>query len=351
MGAVNARLFDFQVARQLDLLALARRQADDLATILRQSDASVEDVLVRGLRGQRTQARNAALRDQLRKVVMGAHARIRGETNAFVRRLARDETAAQTAAFARVLQPYDVSVATPSAREVLARVRRVPMVGAPLRDWVRRLAVRDFERTWDAVRRSEAMGLSTDATIQAVIGTRRLGFGDGARATSRRGAQTLARTATTHIAAQARTAMWLANERLVGAEQWAATLDLKVTATCGSLGGRAFPLDDGPRPPAHFGCRSTTTPVVRRWRALGLSGLGRAARAALDGQPAERVEFEVWLRRRSAAAQDTLLGPSRGRLFRRGALSLRMMLAADLQPLTLDQLERRVPTLFERLGL
>jgi SPP1 gp7 family putative phage head morphogenesis protein len=89
-------------------------------------------------------------------------------------------------------------------------------------------------------------------------------------------------------------------------------------------------------------CRSTTIPVLKSWRQLGID-LGEApagTRASMDGQVAGTVTYGDWLEQQTQERQDEALGPARARLFRAGRVTVEDLVARDGRPLTLEELER-----------
>jgi hypothetical protein len=61
--------------------------------------------------------------------------------------------------------------------------------------------------------------------------------------------------------------------------------------------------------------------------------------------------YEQWLKRQPASFQDTVLGPSRGKLFRNGDLSIGRFVDSQGRTLTLDELRRLEPQAFEDAGI
>lgn len=81
-------------------------------------------------------------------------------------------------------------------------------------------------------------------------------------------ARAVARTVHSHVLARSRES-WIASQgfRLV---RYVAILDDRTTEICQRLAGRVFALNEGPRPPQHFRCRSFVVPATSRSRTLGL---------------------------------------------------------------------------------
>jgi hypothetical protein len=114
-----------------------------------------------------------------------------------------------------------------------------------------------------------------------------------------------------------------------------------------------FPVDSGPRPPAHPNCRSTTTPVIKSWKELGinLTEAPPGTRASMDGQVPATLTYNDWLKKQPQAFQDEVLGPTKAKLYRKGDLSLDRFIDKSGNEYTLDELRRREMGAFERAGI
>lgn len=71
----------------------------------------------------------------------------------------------------------------------------------------------------------------------------------------------------------------------------------------------------------------------------------------MDGQVPAETTYADWLKSQSAARQDEVLGPTRGRLLRQGDLPMDRMYDHKGRFLTLDQLRARDAAAFEKAGL
>lgn len=200
----------------------------------------------------------------------------------------------------------------------------------------------------------------TNAQIErAIRGTVADNFRTGTLAAIRRAGESMVRTSVQHVSQTARQATWSANRDIISGVRWVATLDSRTTDQCASLDGQVFPVDSGPRPPIHVGCRSTTVPVLRG----ALAELSRdGTRAARDPDDRRRIEqvpasqtYYGWLRQQPDAFQNEAIGPTRAQLLRQGGLSAEqfadLQLGRNFQPLTLDEMRARNPAVFERAGL
>ena len=74
--------------------------------------------------------------------------------------------------------------------------------------------------------------------------------------------QTIVRTSVNQVTNQASQAVYAANKKVAPKYEYVATLDSKTSAICQRLDGQTFDYNNGPTPPQHFNCRSTTVPVV-----------------------------------------------------------------------------------------
>ena len=74
--------------------------------------------------------------------------------------------------------------------------------------------------------------------------------------------RTIVRTTVNQVQTMASQEVYAANQDVTSRYEYVATLDSKTTALCGSLDGKTFRYGEGPMPPQHFNCRSTTVPVI-----------------------------------------------------------------------------------------
>lgn len=166
-------------------------------------------------------------------------------------------------------------------------------------------------------------------------------------------ATALVRTVTNHTATLARIATLEENEDIIEGYEWVSTLDGKTTHTCQSLDGQIFPVNSGPRPPIHWGCRSTTIPVVKdEFSIKNKVKIERPAKgSAGTEQVSSRKKYPTWIKEQSNEFQDEVLGPVRAKLLREGGLEIKQFTDKNFAPLNLDQLRRKEPLAFEKAGL
>ena len=249
--------------------------------------------------------------------------------------------------------PVALDTIAPAASTLRAAAMTRPFQGRLLREWVRDHPAAVRMRLRGAIRQGVAQGETIDQMVRRVRGTRASGFRDGVMQINRRGAEAMVRTAVNHVVSAARDETYQANADLVKGVRWVATLDSRTSETCRGLDGKVFPIDKGPRPPAHVNCRSSTTPILKSWKELGidLSEAPEGTRASMDGQVPASQTYNTWLRGRTRAFQDEVLGKTKAQLWRDGGLSLDRFIDASGRAYTLEELRRRVPEAFRRAGL
>lgn len=157
-----------------------------------------------------------------------------------------------------------------------------------------------------------------------------------------RSANAVVRTTISDVANATRERVFEENDDVIAKVMLVATLDLRTTEICMDYDGQVFPIDEGPRPPFHWNCRTTVVPVTKSWKELGLSKkeADPGTRASMDGQVPMDLTYEDWLKRQSADRQDEALGPVRAQLFREGKVDISSFVD-DGRLLTLEELKQR----------
>ena len=115
---------------------------------------------------------------------------------------------------------------------------------------------------------------------------------------------TLVRTSVNQVANKASQETYKANDSVTKKYRYIATIDSKTTMLCASKDDKLFDYNDGPMPPLHFNCRSTTVPVID-WEGLNkeygivapddIEGVGKSKRASIDGPVPAGTSYGDWL--------------------------------------------------------
>jgi hypothetical protein len=308
-----------------------------------------------------------------------------------LRELAEREPGFMSAAL-RTVVPVSVVPVLPDASRLRAIVSTEAFQGAVLQEHLSRLAAADVRRIQDQIRIGLAQGESGPQVARRIVGTVRLRGRNGVTEVTRRHAATIVRTATSAIASKASREFSLANAELFTEDLFVATLDSKTTPICRSLDGERFPIEQAfPDLPLHYGERSRRVPspdpealgkrpmkpttermLLREFaEAEGIEPVSKRSRLPrgykgrfdqfsrrrvreLVGRVPAKVDYETFLRRQPASFVDDpeILGPTRGRLFRRGGLSLDAFVERPSGRLiTLDELAQTEAAAFRAAGL
>lgn len=239
--------------------------------------------------------------------------------------------------------PVRLTFDVPSDEQIYAAATARPFEGRLLREWYSGLPDGSFRRVRDAIRMGYVEGQTTDQIVRTLRGTRdRAGIIDQ----SKRGAEAAVRTALAHTANVAKGEVYKKNRSKIKGVEWVSTLDGRTSAICRGFDGKVFPVDEGPRPPAHVACRSTTIPVIKTARQLGLNLTGQT-RASMNGQVSAELNYDQWLRRQPLEFQDDVLGKKKAQLFRAG-LTMDRFIDREGAELTLREIEEREAEIWAR---
>jgi SPP1 gp7 family putative phage head morphogenesis protein len=146
----------------------------------------------------------------------------------------------------------------------------------------------------------------------------------------------LSRTAITSVYAQADHQIYEANKDVLIGWQYVSVLDSRTSDTCVARDGKIYRVDQTDKlPPAHWHCRSTTIPIVKKYddllsleniaqiRKRNLKSLTQKQIDFYDGQSPLKESYDAWLRRQPQDIQLKHLGDlTKLELFRSNQLTL-----------------------------
>ena len=224
----------------------------------------------------------------------------------------------------------------PAVAQVWAAVVARPFQGRFLQGWLDGAEEAAARRVRETVRQGFIDGQPTAEIVRALRGTKARQYRDGVLEGSRRGVEAMVRTAVTHTSNVAHQEVYRANADIIEGVEWVSVLDSRTTLLCASRDRKVYPIDSGPRPPAHVGCRSVTVPKVG-----DIPGV----------EPFKRPTYAEWLAKQPASVQDDILGPTRGRLYRSGGLKIESFVDRKGSTLSLEELQRRDAAAFQRAGV
>lgn len=381
------------------ILAMAERADADLAKALRQHlvELSGKPLDLKGRRMQAVLKDIRVMRDQM-IIAMSK------ETKDALRKLAEIEHEHERKLMVEIL-PVEFSVATVSLERLHAAVFDQPFAsGKVLDQWFETLKTADQAKLVETIQLGLVQGQTVDQMVRTVVGTKKNNYADGILAITRRNAEAVVRTGINHASNAAREQIWTANESVIFALKWTATLDGRTSAVCRArdgavvaVGNNVLPKDakvlepPGARPPAHPNCRSVMVAVLSAegiadgigdrpfvtdlrtrkqrevdFRADAKASVGEAAWKELTAAernalikdiksswaetyvgtvPAD-VTYSKWLKKQSQSFQEDILGVKKAQLFRSGKLELDEFVDITGKELTLDQLKALHPEAF-----
>ena len=368
--AANDWLADEAVARSIDLTRYSNWLAHRLLSILNRADASLSQQLQISLDGVDQSNWSVERLEQLlgsvRILNAQVYAQLIGELSNEMRGVAETEVRFQATT---LTEPLPAQVAARfnavSIEQVQAAALARPFQGRLLQEWGKSLEVGRMTRIRDTVRMGFVEGKTIQQIVKEVRGTKAQKYQDGIIEIDRRHAEAVVRTAVSHTAGYARDQVLAANQDLVKGVVWRSTLDGRTSQMCRIRDGLKYTLEThkpiGHKIPwlagpgrLHWNCRSTSSPVLKSWEELGGEAVADwtpSQRASMDGAVPADMTYAEWFKKQSAARQDEILGPTRGKLYRTGDLELGDFSNNKGQLLTLDQLRQREPKAFRDAGV
>lgn len=360
MATTNERLADAAVSHAVDISRYSNNVVRRIIALLNRADADLFAQLIVALdrvpQRDFTVERLDTLLASVRALNAAAYEALRTELYGDLNAFAEYETQYQLRLFeAAVPAPVQVhyQIAAVSPEQAYAAAMARPMQGRLLREWATGIEAERMTRIRDAIRIGFVEGETVDQMVRRIRGTRARGYEDGIIEIDRRNAQAVVITAVGHTGSVAREMVYQANADLIAGERWSATLDSRTTPVCRARDGKIYPIGEGPKTPAHWRCRSVRVPVLKSWRELGIDAdeLDAGTRSSMDGQIPAETTYQQWLKGKPASFQDDILGPTRGRLFRDGGLTLDRFVDRAGKEYTLDELKDRDRAAFERAGV
>lgn len=388
----NEEFFDAQVRHQVYLLAAAGSIRNEVIAILNGTEREIAHLIrsrLQGVNGWGPKAVNQTqrLKTEIRELRGEAWKEVRDVVQERLLTLGYSEPEFLEKTL-RMILPIAIAFSMPNKTDLKGAVLRTPVQGRKVNDWLNDLTETDLARIMAAIR----IGLSNEEPVEEVVrrvlGTNRLNGTDGVTAIARHNVDSLVRTFVIFAGSAAARLFFTENSDIFTEEQWVSVLDSRTTPICRSLDGRRFPIGTGPYPPIHFSCRSlrvavlngvavaqrTATPVSENEILRGFArdkgipppksraDLPPKLRGAYDafrrreikrlvGTVPGDLNYEQWLRGQSATFQDDVLGPTRGKLFRKGGLTLTRFVDRRGNQITLDMLADKERRAFVAAGL
>lgn len=363
-------LLDEAVRHNIDLVQYSNGVVRRIIAILNRADRDLFAQLTAALERLPPEAytveRLETMLASVRRLNADAYRQVEQTLTGELLSLASEESEWLAGAYRMAAPAVQFASVTAETAYVAAMAR--PFQGKLLREWSRGIEADKMERIRGAVRMGYLEGQTIQQIVQRIRGTKARGYRDGIIEIDRRHAETVVRSAVSHMAGVARDRFVDANDDILGEVVWLSTLDGRTSFDCRlrdqkrysrSQSGRYRPVGHklpwGAGPGAlHFNCRSSSVALLKGQKELP------GTRASVQYKDGERptgaqvrstTSYGDWLRRQPAAVQDDVLGATRGALFRRGGLDIEAFANDKGQQIDLEELRRRNAAAFRRAGL
>lgn len=333
------------ISHQIWLQRTASGEVKDLAPFIREMRDEIKwQVLLFGDDGRSTARLNKLLRD-LEEALTG----LTGDWQTKLTEDLKDLAAYEAEWNVKTLTAnVNAEFVTPTAEQVWAAAEFQPLSlsDKPV-DFTKLMdgwGETEVARLVTGVKMGFVQGQTTRQIVKNVVGS------GGLADISERNAATVIRTALSHVSNEARNETYRQNDDIIEKYEWVSTLDSRTSTICRARDGMTWGIGKGPLPPAHFGCRSTTAPVVSSEFDFLDKGAKRAAKGADGGtQVSADTTYYEFLKQQPAWFIDQALGPVRGKIFRNSGISPEEFRVISVDgfgnPLTLKQmaeLDKRV---------
>lgn len=355
MATANEKLQTAAIDHSHDIIRYQNQVVYKVIALLNRTDKDLFIQLTAALQqlpvSQFTVERLDSLLASINQISAAAYRKIHFELQAELADLVAYEQGYQQQLFQNTL-PVAFEVATVPVAQVVSSAMARPFQGRLLSEWMAGLEAEKAAKIRDAIRIGYVEGQTIQEMVQRIKGTKARQYQDGILEITRRNAETIVRTAVSHTANHTRQKFAEANDDLVKGIKWISTLDGKTSPICQSRDGKVYPVDSGPRPPAHPNCRSSTSYVLKSWKELGidLKEFPEGSRAAYDGQVPANLTYGEWLKGKPAEFQDGVLGKTKGKLFRAG-MPIDRFVNRTGDVLTLDELRKKDASMFAKAGV
>ena len=350
MPSINEALFHAGVQHQIYLQRYSTQVVQEIFELLNQGEIDLISKLSRADLTDFSQRRLKAMLDEVLKLSKATYKVIYERLDKQLSNTAQYEVDFNVRLIEKFL-PVEITLVRPAIELLSALVTSKPMQGRFIADEVKDLEISSVKQVEQAIRIGMIEGETNADIIRRIRGSKALNYKDGILQRSRNDVERLVRTSITHVTARARDELYQANQSVVKAWRFTATLDRRTTVICASLDGQMFDLGTGPMPPRHPNCRSSSVPVLKSWQEMGIDAkeLTESTRASMDGQVPESMTYQQWLKKQPEEVVEDVLGKTKAKLFKEGGLTLDRFVDFKGDVYTLDELRKHEAAAFAKL--
>ena len=226
------------------------------------------------------------------------------------------------------------------------------------------IAEAEAKRLNQVVRSGLLSGYTTPEIVRELVGNLKkdqkgslsqlLAQGGAATKSANNQVMTIVRTTVNQVTNTASQAVYKANPDVTEEYRYVATLDSRTSPVCRDLDSQVFKYNQGPVPPQHFGCRSTTVAVVN-YKKWGFTPPPAGKRATVGGAVPANTTYGKWLYGERAKGskfkpgkeQIAALGEQKAKYFNRLSnkygpdQALKKLIREDNTEVSLAQLQKR----------
>lgn len=237
--------------------------------------------------------------------------------------------------------PNVLELSSPAAAKIEAAIYSAPFnignkSGVLMKEFLKTLEDSQIKLIEGAIRQGWYEGQA--------LGTITKGVGDILKSNTRRANEAVVRTALNHTSQVARSQVWEANDDIIKGWRFLAVLDSRTTDICSGISSlnEVYKIGEGPLPPRHYACRSTTLAVlIDKFKPT--SDVKQASFGAAGGkQVSGKLTYYEWLKTQPPSYVRDRLGKTRGDLFLSGKLGAKQFaefgLNSRYEPLTIKEM-------------
>jgi SPP1 gp7 family putative phage head morphogenesis protein len=226
------------------------------------------------------------------------------------------------------------------------------------------IAEAEAKRLNQVVRSGLLSGDTTPEIVRELVGNLKkdqkgslsqlLAQGGAATKSANNQVMTIVRTTVNQVTNTASQAVYKANPDVTEEYRYVATLDSRTSPVCRDLDGQVFKYNQGPVPPQHFGCRSTTVAVVN-YKKWDFTPPPAGRRASVGGPVPANTTYGKWLygerakgsKFKPGVEQIKALGEQKAKYFNRLSnkygpdQALKKLIREDNTEVSLAQLQKR----------
>ena len=341
MSKINQRILRKIIKFQLDLIRLENRQKRQAINILNDVEKRIVSTLSEGELLQFSRNKINSVISSLHDPIKTAYETIKNETQDTLDGLVEIQIKAAYDSLASVV--INTSVALPAAG-VIAQLNKPLMQGALFSDWVSKQSADTIFKVSGAIREGVFLGETNQDIIRRIAGTKTT---PGLIEISRKSAASLVQTATHQVGNNARQAVYEANDDVVTATAWLATLDSHTCPRCIARSGLIWKNNSDHTPighsvpyqipPIHFNDRCILTPIVDSEYLP--KGLPVGERASSLGPVKADITFKEYLDLVDENQVEDMLGKGRAEMFKSGQITLRQLIDQQGNELSLAELK------------